>query len=147
VLTGPDHPVVADSLNNLANLYEDQARYADAEPLFKQSLAIREKALKSCAQQQGSRREATDAPTNNCDRGLTWVHETPHSFKMMAAARVSLPTSIIECSSTSLRISSPDLASEQSVARPFCITHDLSLVGGPVMTFVYRYCDHAEDSP
>ena len=33
------------SLNNLAMLYEAQGRYADAEPLFKRALAIREKAL------------------------------------------------------------------------------------------------------
>ena len=42
---GPDHPDVATSLNNLAVLYDDQGRYADAEPLYKRSLAIREKAL------------------------------------------------------------------------------------------------------
>ena len=33
------------SLNNLAELYRDQGRYAEAEPLYKRSLAIREKAL------------------------------------------------------------------------------------------------------
>ena len=33
------------SLNNLAELYQAQGRYADAEPLYKRSLAIREKAL------------------------------------------------------------------------------------------------------
>jgi CHAT domain-containing protein len=33
------------SLNNLAELYRDQGRYADAEPLYKRSLAIWEKAL------------------------------------------------------------------------------------------------------
>ena len=42
---GPNHPEVADSLNNLALLYDDQGRYGDAEPLYKRSLAIREKAL------------------------------------------------------------------------------------------------------
>src|SRR5262249_41239691 len=36
---------VALSLNNLAELYRAQGRYADAEPLYKRSLAIREKAL------------------------------------------------------------------------------------------------------
>ena len=41
----PDHPDVATSLNNLAELYRDQGKYGDAEPLYKQSLAIREKAL------------------------------------------------------------------------------------------------------
>jgi tetratricopeptide (TPR) repeat protein len=39
-----DHPDVAKSLNNLAVLYADQGRYADAEPLQKRALAIREKA-------------------------------------------------------------------------------------------------------
>jgi tetratricopeptide (TPR) repeat protein len=33
------------SLNNLADLYSDQGRYSEAEPLFKRSLAIDEKAL------------------------------------------------------------------------------------------------------
>ena len=42
---GPDHPDVAQSLNNLALLYVNQGRYADAEPLYKRSLAINEKAL------------------------------------------------------------------------------------------------------
>jgi tetratricopeptide (TPR) repeat protein len=42
---GPDHPEVAESLNNLAELYGAQGRYADAEPLYKRALAIREKAL------------------------------------------------------------------------------------------------------
>ena len=39
------NPYVATSLNNLAMLYQAQGRYADAEPLLKRSLAIREKAL------------------------------------------------------------------------------------------------------
>ncbi len=33
------------SLNNLAALYHDQGKYAEAEPLYKRSLAIWEKAL------------------------------------------------------------------------------------------------------
>ena len=37
---GPDHPHVAASLNNLAELYRAQGRYADAEPLYERSLAI-----------------------------------------------------------------------------------------------------------
>ena len=40
---GPNSPNVATSLNNLANLYQAQGRYADAETLYKQSLAIGEK--------------------------------------------------------------------------------------------------------
>jgi tetratricopeptide (TPR) repeat protein len=42
---GPDHPDVATSLNNLAELYRTQGDYAKAEPLYKRSLAISEKAL------------------------------------------------------------------------------------------------------
>jgi tetratricopeptide (TPR) repeat protein len=42
---GRDNPDVATSLNNLANPYQNQGRYADAEPLYQRSLAIREKAL------------------------------------------------------------------------------------------------------
>ena len=33
------------ALNNLAALYDDQGRYAEAEPLYKRALAIDEKAL------------------------------------------------------------------------------------------------------
>jgi tetratricopeptide (TPR) repeat protein len=36
---------VATSLNNLAELYRAQGQYAQAEPLYKRSLAITEKAL------------------------------------------------------------------------------------------------------
>src|SRR5208337_4246981 len=42
---GPDHPGVATSLNNLADLYKKQNRYAEAEPLYKRSLEIREAKL------------------------------------------------------------------------------------------------------
>jgi tetratricopeptide (TPR) repeat protein len=42
---GPDHPNVALSLGNLAELYEAQRKYAKAEPLYKQSLEILEKAF------------------------------------------------------------------------------------------------------
>ena len=42
---GPDHPDVATALNGLAGLYRLQGRYAEAEPLYKRALAIREKAL------------------------------------------------------------------------------------------------------
>ncbi len=39
------HTDVATSLNNLALLYQDQGRYADAEPLYKRALAIAENVL------------------------------------------------------------------------------------------------------
>jgi tetratricopeptide (TPR) repeat protein len=42
---GPNHPDVAVSLNNLAELYRAQGRYADAEALHKRALTIRVKAL------------------------------------------------------------------------------------------------------
>ncbi len=42
---GAQDPRLARSLNDLAFLYATQGRYVDAEPLFKRSLAIREKAL------------------------------------------------------------------------------------------------------
>jgi CHAT domain-containing protein/tetratricopeptide (TPR) repeat protein len=41
---GINHPNYATSLNALAVLYKNQARYADAEPLYKRALAIYEKA-------------------------------------------------------------------------------------------------------
>jgi tetratricopeptide (TPR) repeat protein len=37
---GPDHPNVALSLFNLADLYRTQGHYADAESLYNRSLAI-----------------------------------------------------------------------------------------------------------
>jgi tetratricopeptide (TPR) repeat protein len=42
---GSDHPDVATSLNNLAELYRTQGRYSEAEPLLVQSLEIRERQL------------------------------------------------------------------------------------------------------
>lgn len=42
---GSEHPNVATSLNNLAELYHSQGRYSEAEPLFEQALAICERTL------------------------------------------------------------------------------------------------------
>jgi tetratricopeptide (TPR) repeat protein len=42
---GPEHPEVATSLNDLAELYRTQGQYAQAGPLYQRALAIREKAL------------------------------------------------------------------------------------------------------
>ena len=42
---GPEDPRLATSLNDLAVLYHAQGKYAEAEPLHKRALAIREKAL------------------------------------------------------------------------------------------------------
>jgi tetratricopeptide (TPR) repeat protein len=39
---GPDHLDVATNLNNLALLYYCEAKYAEAEPLYKRALEIRE---------------------------------------------------------------------------------------------------------
>jgi hypothetical protein len=40
-----DHPSVATSLNNLAELYESQGDYVQAEPLYQQTIAIMKKAF------------------------------------------------------------------------------------------------------
>jgi CHAT domain-containing protein/tetratricopeptide (TPR) repeat protein len=45
-ILGPNHPLVAASLDNLATLYGGQGRYTEAEPLFKRALAIFTKVLK-----------------------------------------------------------------------------------------------------
>ncbi len=42
---GPDHPYVALSLTNLAELYARQGRLAEAAPLYERALQIRETAL------------------------------------------------------------------------------------------------------
>jgi len=44
-ILGPEHPQVATDLNNLADVYYVQGRYADAEPRYQHALALREKAL------------------------------------------------------------------------------------------------------
>ena len=38
---GPDHPDLAQSLNNMAALYNDRKLYSKAEPLFERALKIR----------------------------------------------------------------------------------------------------------
>jgi tetratricopeptide (TPR) repeat protein len=42
---GPQHPDVAQGLNNLAELYHTQGKYEEAEPLYQRALKIREQAL------------------------------------------------------------------------------------------------------
>ena len=42
---GPEHPTTATRLNNLAGLYWNTGRRAEAEPLFERAVAIIEKAL------------------------------------------------------------------------------------------------------
>jgi tetratricopeptide (TPR) repeat protein len=42
---GKDHPDVANSLNNLALIYDEEKRYSDSEPLYKRVLEIREKSF------------------------------------------------------------------------------------------------------
>jgi tetratricopeptide (TPR) repeat protein len=42
---GPEHPLTATCLNNLAGLYQVQGKYEPVEPLFQQALAIREMQL------------------------------------------------------------------------------------------------------
>src|SRR5689334_16201858 len=46
---GPDNPRVGTTINNLAELYVREAKYAKAEPLFKRALRIWEKADDSTA--------------------------------------------------------------------------------------------------
>ena len=40
---GPEHPNVATSLNNLALIYYDQGKYAEAEPLYQRDLATQKR--------------------------------------------------------------------------------------------------------
>ena len=42
---GPEHPLTAESLNNLAVMRQSQGDYAAARPLFERALAVREKVL------------------------------------------------------------------------------------------------------
>ncbi|MFN5390499.1 MAG: tetratricopeptide repeat protein, partial [Pseudanabaena sp.] len=44
---GANHPDVANSLNNLAELYRAQGKYSEAEPLYVRAIQILEKALGS----------------------------------------------------------------------------------------------------
>jgi len=42
---GPDHPAVAETLDNLAQILRSQGRVAEAEPLARRALSIAVKAL------------------------------------------------------------------------------------------------------
>ncbi len=42
-LVGADHPDIAQSLSNLAGLYNDRRQYGKAEPLYEHALEIRRK--------------------------------------------------------------------------------------------------------
>jgi tetratricopeptide (TPR) repeat protein len=63
---------VAQSLNNLAGLYDSQGKYAEAEPLYQRALAISEKAL------------GPDHPHTRLVRSI-WTHfETSHRRRFAA---------------------------------------------------------------
>ena len=42
---GPEHPMTAQGLNNLASVLMDQQRYDEAEPLFRRALKIQQNTL------------------------------------------------------------------------------------------------------
>ena len=42
---GAEHPYAAHNLNNLAEVYQSQGKYAEAEPLYRRALAIYQKVL------------------------------------------------------------------------------------------------------
>lgn len=44
-LLGEEHSMMATSLGNLANLYKDQGRFSEAEPLYEEALKILERAF------------------------------------------------------------------------------------------------------
>ena len=44
-MLGPEHPQVAASIVDLASLYRDQSRFAQAEPLYQWALTLQRKAL------------------------------------------------------------------------------------------------------
>ncbi len=44
-LLGEEHPDVANSLNNLGNLYKNQKRYEEAEPLYLKAIEFYKKLL------------------------------------------------------------------------------------------------------
>jgi tetratricopeptide (TPR) repeat protein len=46
-MLGPEHHLTAGGLSNLALLYRQQGKLAEAEPLYKRALAIFERALGS----------------------------------------------------------------------------------------------------
>src|SRR6516162_1417481 len=62
---GPDHPIVATGLNNLAGLLRVTNRRADAEPLYRWALAIRREELRAGSSQC---REGPQQPRPTADR-------------------------------------------------------------------------------
>ena len=92
----PIIPMSRLSLNNLAELYRAQGRYADAEPLYKRSLAIREKALgpdhpdvATVAEQSGcavSTPKVAMPMPSRCTSGR-WRSEKKHSVPIIPMLR------------------------------------------------------------
>lgn len=66
---GPQDRRLAQNLNNLARLYQDQGKFAEAEPLYQRTLAIAEKA-------QGPEHPDVAASLNN----LAWLYHDRGKF-------------------------------------------------------------------
>ncbi len=75
---GKDHPDYATSLHNLAWLYHDQGRYANAEPLYEEALAIR-------------RAQGEDDPAYEATRlNQAWVYTLMGRYKEAEAVLLDL---------------------------------------------------------
>jgi hypothetical protein len=81
---GPDHPGVAQALNNLAAVYVRQGRNADAERFFKRSVATFEKTLgpnhagpRGCPGKPGRSLQGSE-PLRRCQRTFQAVDGHSH---------------------------------------------------------------------
>lgn len=96
---GPEHPLVATSLNNLAAPYDDQGQYAQAEPLYQRALAILEKALgpehpaEAASLENAAMLRKRPETLNFCDMRWPWsdsfFRPLNHQYSLLANQRKS----------------------------------------------------------
>ena len=90
---------MASTLNNLANVYQAQRRYAEAEPLYRRALAIQEQAL------------GPDDPA---------VSYTLHNIAVAAAALQQLMLAINDIAHEARRTDAAPAAELRAKAQPLC---------------------------
>jgi len=105
-LLGESHPSVATSLNNLAGLYYSQGRYAEAEPLLTQALAIVEQQL------------GVDHPhTITCRNNLQYLRDALHrDGEAPAGSDRTTPTKGNRTTPTKGDLQTPDKSDRNSIS-------------------------------
>ena len=146
---GPDHPDVALALNNLAELYGDQGRYADALPLVQKTIASARAKLATAVpvlrrpRKKGrfpptrpatTRSTSYGAPHRRRDRGLQLekitalapneMLEGTWRFALIAATRMAASCCTSACIGQAGTTQSPLLGREQFTSRSFVVPYE-----------------------